>query len=82
VTDKFGRPQGIAFDANGDFYVVDALAGSSGLFRLDLTADAAEPELVVAAPTLVGVAFTRTSTVLASNDTIWKVDGMLSASRI
>jgi sugar lactone lactonase YvrE len=81
VTDKFGRPQGIAFDPNGDFYVVDALAGSAGLFRLDVTSDAAEPELVVAAPTLVGVAFSEGATVLASNDTIWKLDGMLSASR-
>jgi sugar lactone lactonase YvrE len=97
VTDKFGRPQGIAFDPNGDFYVVDALAGAAGLFRLDVTADAAEPELVVSAPTLVGVAFEPLSAVrlrqgsggrderqrlaLVSNDTIWKLDGMLSASQ-
>jgi sugar lactone lactonase YvrE len=80
VTDKFGRPQGIAFDGNGEFYVVDALAGSAGLYRLDVASDAAEPELVIAAPTLVGVAFSGHTTVLASNDTIWKLDGMLSAS--
>lgn len=81
VTDKFGRPQGIAFDAHGDFYVVDALAGSAGLFRLDVAADAADPELIVAAPTLIGVAFSADAAVLASNDTIWKLDGMLSASQ-
>lgn len=80
VSDKFGRPQGIAFDSRGDFYVVDALAGSAGLFKLDVTTDAAEPELVVAAPSLIGVAFHGTTTVLASNDTVWKLDGMLSAS--
>ncbi len=89
VSDKFGRPQGIAFDSRGDFYVVDALAGSAGLFRLDVTSDSAEPELIVAAPTLVGVAFhfgqgsggqhSEPATVLASNDTVWKLDGMLSA---
>ncbi len=80
VSDKFGRPQGIAFDSRGDFYVVDALAGSAGLFKLDITADAAEPELVVAAPSLIGVAFHDETTALASNDTVWKLDGMLSAS--
>lgn len=78
VSDKFGRPQGIAFDSRGDFYVVDALAGAAGLFRLDLAADAAEPELVVAAPSLIGVAFSGDITMLASNDTVWKLDGMLT----
>lgn len=80
VSDKFGRPQGIAFNARGDFYVVDALAGSAGVFKLDVTTDAAEPELVVAAPSLIGIAFGPGHAVLASNDTVWKLDGMLSAS--
>jgi sugar lactone lactonase YvrE len=31
---RFGRPQGLAFDANGDLFVVEALAGSSGLYRV------------------------------------------------
>src|SRR5262245_57285487 len=30
----FGRPQGIAFDWRGDLFVVEALAGVSGLYRL------------------------------------------------
>ena len=30
----FGRPQGLAFDAQGNLYVVDALAGAGGLYRL------------------------------------------------
>ena len=30
----FGRPQGIAFDHSGSLYVVEALAGVSGLYRL------------------------------------------------
>lgn len=81
VTDRFGRPQGLAFDANGDCYVVDALAGASGLFRLDVTADVPTPELVVATPSLIGVAFGPSVVALASNDTVWKLDGMLSASR-
>lgn len=80
VSDRFGRPQGIAFDATGQCFVVDALAGSAGLFKIDVTADAPEPELVVSAPTLIGVAFHDGATAIASNDTVWKLDGMLSAS--
>jgi sugar lactone lactonase YvrE len=53
----FGRPQGIAFDAHGVLHVVEALAGVSGLYRLP--ADG-EPELVLAGPGLVGVAFDMT----------------------
>ena len=31
----FGRPQGLAFDANGVLHVVEALAGSSGVYALE-----------------------------------------------
>ena len=50
----FGRPQGLAFDAHGALHVVEALAGSSGLYRVPLEG---EPEMVLAGPGLVGVAF-------------------------
>ena len=50
----FGRPQGLAFDSQGALYVVEALAGWSGLYRLRPDGTA---ELVVAGPSLVGVAF-------------------------
>ena len=30
---RFGRPQGIAVDASGALFVVEALAGASGLYR-------------------------------------------------
>src|SRR5581483_4263312 len=29
----FGRPQGLAFDRHGTLFVVEALAGSSGVYR-------------------------------------------------
>jgi len=71
----FGRPQGLAFDSTGALYVVDALAGSSGLYRLDPAAPSAAPELVVSAPSLIGVAFDpQGGLVLASADTVWRLD--------
>jgi sugar lactone lactonase YvrE len=67
----FGRPQGIAFDANGTLHVVEALAGSSGVYRID---GDAKPELVLAGPGLVGVAFDRGGTmVVCSNDTAYRL---------
>jgi sugar lactone lactonase YvrE len=69
VSEKFGRPQGLAFDDNGSLCVVEALAGSSGLYRLD---DQGVPELIVAGPDLVGVAFDhRGGLVVSSNSTAY-----------
>jgi sugar lactone lactonase YvrE len=68
---QFGRPQGLAFDAAGTLYVVDALAGSSGVYRVP--ADGA-PELVLAGPGLVGVAFSPGGAiVVTSNDTAYRL---------
>jgi sugar lactone lactonase YvrE len=73
--DGFGRPQGLAFDRDGMLYVADALAGASGLYRVDVSAGRAVPELVVSAGMLVGVAVDpEGGLVLASNDTIWRLD--------
>jgi sugar lactone lactonase YvrE len=76
VYDGFGRPQGLAFDADGDLYVAEAAAGTAGLYRLRLGgADPPRAELVAAVPAIVGVAFDPDGGVLmASNDTIWRVD--------
>jgi sugar lactone lactonase YvrE len=79
VTEAFGRPQGLAFDATGMLYVVEALAGAAGLYRVDIRQASPVPELVVSAAALVGVAFDpRGATVLSSNDAVWKLDGMLT----
>ncbi len=70
----FGRPQGLNFDATGTLFVVDALAGSAGLYRVEIGASPPEPELVVAAPQLVGVAsHPDGGLVLASSDTLWRL---------
>jgi sugar lactone lactonase YvrE len=75
VNDSLGRPQGLAFDSTGALYVVDALAGSAGLYRLDVQRPNAEPELVLSAPSLVGVAFDPEGGLLvASADTVWRLD--------
>ena len=68
---RFGRPQGLAFDRSGSLFVVEALAGSSGLYRVS---DGADPELVLAGPALVGVAFdSGGAIVVASNETAYRL---------
>jgi sugar lactone lactonase YvrE len=66
----FGRPQGLAFDPRGQLFVVEALAGVSGLYRVPASGD---PELVLSGPGLIGVAFdARGTLVVASNDTAYR----------
>lgn len=75
VASGFGRPQGMAVDESGALYVVDAVAGSAGLYRVR---EGAPRELVVAANALVGVAFDpRGGLVAASNDTLYRLDNGL-----
>lgn len=65
----FGRPQGLAFDGAGVLHVVEALAGSSGVYALRPGRPA---ELVVSGPGLVGLAFGPDGVmVVASNDTLY-----------
>jgi len=54
VYEGFGRPQGLAVDADGSLLVAEALAGASGIYRLRTGAD--EPELLISGPSLVGIA--------------------------
>jgi len=71
--DGFGRPQGLAFDRQGNLYVVDSLAGSGGVYRVSPDRPH-EPEAVVSEGGLIGLAFDpRGGLVLASSDTVYKV---------
>jgi sugar lactone lactonase YvrE len=71
VYSGFGRPQGVAFDSRGALHVVEALAGVSGLYRLP---KGGSPDMVVAGPNLVGVAFDpRGGLVVSSNDTAYRL---------
>jgi sugar lactone lactonase YvrE len=69
----FGRPQGLAFDSGGTLHVIDALAGSSGLYRVDQAG--MRHDLVVSGGGLIGVAFgPRGELVVASNETAYRFD--------
>ena len=69
----FGRPQGLAFDAAGHLYVVDALAGSSGLYRIRLDAPHA-PELMLSGGALIGLAFDPHGGIaLATSETVYRL---------
>ena len=75
VCEAFGRPQGLAFDREGRLYVADALAGAAALYRLDVSQPAPVPELVLTAPSLIGLAFDPAGgLVVAGTDTVWRLD--------
>jgi sugar lactone lactonase YvrE len=69
-----GRPQGLTFGPDGALYVVDALAGASGVYRFVLPDG--PPELVLSGGSLVGIAFgPEGRMVVCSNETAYRFDG-------
>jgi IPT/TIG domain len=73
-----GRPQGLAFDAEGNLYVAASLSGTRGIVKL--TPDA-QPSLEVAGQGLVGLAFAPgRSVVLATGNAVhhllWNIAGL------
>lgn len=71
VCGGFGRPQGLGFDRGGVLHVVDALAGASGVYRVE----DGRARLVVSGRRLVGVAFDPGGgVVVASSDTLYRFD--------
>lgn len=81
--DGFGRPQGLAFDDQGHVFVVDAVAGWSGVYRIPF--DRPEPpHQVMSGGDLIGLAFDpRGGLVLVSPDTAYRLNvpvrGLLSS---
>jgi sugar lactone lactonase YvrE len=72
-----GRPQGLAFDAEGNLYVAASLGGKRGIVKLT---HAAQASLEVAGHGLVGLAFAPgRSAVLATSNAIhhlsWDIQG-------
>ena len=73
-SEAFGRPQGLAFDASGTLFVVEALAGANGVYRLPASGD---PELVLAGTALIGLAFDPGGGLVAcSNETAYRLSSL------
>ena len=69
---SFGRPQGLAFDASGQLYVVEALAGSSGVYRVGSDGSSTR---VLSAGGLVGLAFDPAGgLIVVSADTAYRLE--------
>jgi sugar lactone lactonase YvrE len=67
-----GRPQGLAFDADGRLYVAASLGGRRGVVRFD---DKAAPELFLSGPNIVGLAFTPSRALMVTtNSALFRVD--------
>jgi len=67
-----GRPQGLAFDAEGRLYVAASVGGRRGVVRFD---QKAQPELFLSGPAIVGLAFTPSRALLVTtNNALFRVD--------
>jgi sugar lactone lactonase YvrE len=67
-----GRPQGIAFDAEGRLYAAASLGGRRGVVRFDAKRN---PELFLSGPGVVGLAFTPSRALMVcTNNALYRVD--------
>lgn len=67
-----GRPQGVAFDAEGRLYVAASLAGRRGIIRIDQDRNA---KMFLSGPGIAGLAFTPArSAILSTNAALFRVD--------
>ncbi len=67
-----GRPQGLAFDAQGRMYVAASLGGRRGVVRIDGSRRA---EQFLSGPGIVGLAFTPArSLIVATHNALFRVD--------
>ena len=69
----FGRPQGLAFDTNGNLYVVACYQGKHGIVRIAPSGGSAEHFLT--GPNIVGVCFTRDGQmIVATGERVYSVN--------
>jgi len=67
-----GRPQGLAFDEEGDLYVAASLRGRRGIVRI--SSDGKNAEMFVAGMNLVGLAFSSTGDLaMVSTDSVYSL---------
>lgn len=68
-----GRPQGLAFDAEGRLYVAASMGGRKGVLRLNGYGSA--PELFLSGPGIVGLAFSPSrAMIVATTNSLYRVD--------
>jgi DNA-binding beta-propeller fold protein YncE len=68
----FGRPQGLAFDANGDLYVAACYRGFHGIVRISADGTSAQP--FIAGPNVVGLCFDRDGHIIvATNSDVYSL---------
>lgn len=67
-----GRPQGLAFDREGNLYVAASLRGRRGIVRIE--PDGSDAEMAVAGMNVVGLAFSSAGDmVVATNEAVYRV---------
>lgn len=67
-----GRPQGLAFDRQGNLYVAASLAGRRGIVRI--APDASDARIAVAGMNVIGLAFSASGDmVVATNEAIFRL---------
>ena len=71
-----GRPQGMAFDAEGRLYVAASFGGRRGVVRFD---EKRTPEVFLSGPGIVGLCFTPSRAMLVcTNNALYRVDAGIS----
>jgi sugar lactone lactonase YvrE len=67
-----GRPQGLAFDAQGRLHVAASVGGRKGVVRFN---SSGKPELVLSGPGIVGLSFAAAQTaIIATNNSLYRVE--------
>ncbi len=71
-----GRPQGLAFDAQGRLYVAASLGGRRGVIKID---ESRKPEQFLSGPGIVGLAFSPSrALILATHNALFRVDANIA----
>jgi sugar lactone lactonase YvrE len=74
-----GRPQGLAFDSDGNLYVAASLQGRRGIVRI--SPDGSEAKLVVAGVNLIGLAFSSAGEmVVVSIDSVYSLPAQIKGT--
>lgn len=75
----FGRPQGLAFDTEGNLYAAACYGGHHGIVRI--TPEGLGISQFVAGPSIVGLCFTRDGRMIAAtNESVYSIDAGISGT--